>query len=479
MEEGLKILKAEVVNFKGLKPVELDINGKSMMIIGPNGSNKSSFLQALMSPMNAKMRPTEAINKDEERAHIELTIGGTLNGKPEKYDIELRFSQGNKNGRLILKNKDGETLKSPNDSLAAIVGNISFDVDEFIRLAKLDSGKRSEAGVKKQIEILKELLPKAVRDKLLHLDAEYADLYKKRTALNSEIKVLENQNTHEFADEELQHYSAEKQNTEEITKKLNDVGAEIEKWQGVYTGLQDRYRIKDKLLTLGDLEDHQHNYDALVNLIDDFKHPNNQENATFLVHCNKMKSTLNDKIQDLKAMPKLLKEIEDAEAWLHNNPKPSTERLTKDLEAANFFNTKVDEVNKIQEKLTAINKKKDESAKLTERINQAVEDKKKIFSSNPLPVKDLTFDEDNVLFKGLPFNEDHHPSSHIIGIGVKIAMAMNPNLKVIMIKDGSLLDKTTANFILKIVEEAGYQLFIEMVRWEGGDMEMKFIEKEI
>lgn len=477
MSEGLKILHAEVENFKGLKPIKLDINGRSMMIVGPNASNKSSFLQAIMSPMNAKMKPTEAINVNEERAHIELTIGGIVDGKETRYDVELRFSQDHKKGRLIVKDAEGSTLKSPKDSLAAIVGNISFDVDEFIALAKTAKGTRSEAGVKQQIEILKELLPSDIRDQLLKCDADYAAFYTERKELNSEIKTLEAQNQHEFSDEELKTYS-QKKDVDGVKAKMNELGDAIQNWSHVSQGLAEKKAEISKIESLGFLEDHQHNMDALMNLITDFRKPKEQTNATFLVHCNKYKSELEDKINRIKTLPKLLEEVQKGEEWLQNNPKPSTETLMAQLTEAEEWNKKCDQVAGIMKRYETIIEKKKDSDALSKAITESKEAKKKIFASNPLPVEGLSFDEENVLYKGLPFNEDHHPSSHIIGIGVKIAIAMNPNLKVVMIKDGSLLDKTTANYILQIIEEAGYQLFIEMVSWNGAEMAMEYVESE-
>jgi len=56
-------------------------------------------------------------------------------------------------------------------------------------------------------------------------------------------------------------------------------------------------------------------------------------------------------------------------------------------------------------------------------------------------------------------------------------MAMNPNLRLMVIKDGSLLDKKTLEYILKICESKGYQLLIEMVDRDGGDLSIEFVEK--
>jgi hypothetical protein len=58
-------------------------------------------------------------------------------------------------------------------------------------------------------------------------------------------------------------------------------------------------------------------------------------------------------------------------------------------------------------------------------------------------------------------------------------MAMNPNLRVMIIKDGSLLDKETLNKIINIADKRGYYLLIEVVDSEQEDLELRFVESEV
>ncbi len=122
--------------------------------------------------------------------------------------------------------------------------------------------------------------------------------------------------------------------------------------------------------------------------------------------------------------------------------------------------------------------KKASADKLSSRLKKIEEEKKALFSSAKMPVKGLEFDEENVTFRGLPLSEDQLPTSQLIGVGLKIGMALNPNLRLLVIRDGSLLDETTMNFILKTCEDKGYQLLIEMVeKTESGEVSLEFIEK--
>ena len=172
--------------------------------------------------------------------------------------------------------------------------------------------------------------------------------------------------------------------------------------------------------------------------------------------------------------------MKKGQAWMLKHPdKPTTEDLLLEQKTIQAHNTHHDQVKKIKENHTTITDKKKEYDKMTGEINDFIQKKKDIFKANPLPVPGLTFTDDMLLYKDLPFNSEQLPTSTMIGVGVSIAMAMNPNLRVIIIRDGSLLDKDLFNKILTMVEKNNYQLFIEMVNWEKSDLEIKFIEKEV
>ena len=179
-------------------------------------------------------------------------------------------------------------------------------------------------------------------------------------------------------------------------------------------------------------------------------------------------------------MEEISKDIKKGGEWIEKKgARPSMEVLTTKMEEIRIHNenhAKVVELKGFSEKVRSLN---ENSEAKSERLKKIEEEKKQIFTKNPLPVKGLTFDDKEILYKGLPFNENQHPSSTIIGVGLTIAMAMNPNLRLLIIKDGSLLDQKTLNYILGLVEKKGYQVFIEMVDQAGEmDVTVNFVEGE-
>ena len=78
-----------------------------------------------------------------------------------------------------------------------------------------------------------------------------------------------------------------------------------------------------------------------------------------------------------------------------------------------------------------------------------------------LPVQGLGFDDEGVTFNGIPFSQVS--SSEQIRVSLAMAMAGNPKLRVMQIRDGSLLDPDGMALVAKMAAEADYQVWIERV----------------
>ncbi len=78
-----------------------------------------------------------------------------------------------------------------------------------------------------------------------------------------------------------------------------------------------------------------------------------------------------------------------------------------------------------------------------------------------LPVEGLEVNGAGVFFSGKPFAQ--LSTGEQIRISTLLAMAFNPVLKVIIIREGAMLDKAGKNVIFDIAGKAGYQVFMEEV----------------
>ena len=98
---------------------------------------------------------------------------------------------------------------------------------------------------------------------------------------------------------------------------------------------------------------------------------------------------------------------------------------------------------------------------LTERLEALDKTKAKALEAATFPVVGLGFDDTGVTYQGVPFSQAS--SAEQIRVSVAMAMAMNPKLRVLRIKDGSLLDAETLEALREQVAANDFQLWIERV----------------
>lgn len=77
------------------------------------------------------------------------------------------------------------------------------------------------------------------------------------------------------------------------------------------------------------------------------------------------------------------------------------------------------------------------------------------------PVVGLGFDEDGVTFEGVPL--DQASQAQRVRVSVAMGIAMNPELRVLLVRDASLLDDESMGMIAQMAEDADAQLWLERV----------------
>lgn len=102
---------------------------------------------------------------------------------------------------------------------------------------------------------------------------------------------------------------------------------------------------------------------------------------------------------------------------------------------------------------------------LTARIKDIDDRKAAALAAAAFPVEGLSFDEDGVLYDSRPLEQAS--SAELTRISTAVAMAANPKLKVILIKDGSLLDDENLRVIAEMAAANDYQVWIEKVDASG------------
>jgi len=102
---------------------------------------------------------------------------------------------------------------------------------------------------------------------------------------------------------------------------------------------------------------------------------------------------------------------------------------------------------------------------LTLAMQLREEAKRDAVAAAQMPVPDITFGDGVILKAGVPF--DQASDAEKLRASVAIAMAGNPKLKVLRIRDGSLLDSDSLRLIAEMAQERQFQVWVERVADDG------------
>jgi energy-coupling factor transporter ATP-binding protein EcfA2 len=98
---------------------------------------------------------------------------------------------------------------------------------------------------------------------------------------------------------------------------------------------------------------------------------------------------------------------------------------------------------------------------LEERMTAIRAEKREKLAAAKLPLPDLTITDDGVLLRaGTPFSQASTAAKAVTGTA--IGMALNPNLRLIVIRDASLLDTENRETIDRLARENGFLVLMEI-----------------
>jgi hypothetical protein len=217
-------------------------------------------------------------------------------------------------------------------------------------------------------------------------------------------------------------------------------------------------------------------------MCDEVVNTTDKQNAFSLSKISNLEHQIREIQNQIEAEKKVIKDrgekLQKAKEYLSKVKRIDTKALNDEFDQVSTHNKKVEQVRQLQKQQLELSTKKKQSDKLSETLKEIDNQKKELFKSGNLPVPGLEFDDETITYDGLPLNEEQIPTSKLINIGLKIGMAMNPNLKLLVIRDGSLLDEDTTKEILEICDHHNYQLLIEVVdKRDVSEPDIEFIEK--
>jgi hypothetical protein len=414
----MRIIRFSASNVKKLGVVEIFPKGNVIKISGKNGAGKTCVLDAIMWALcGTSTTPKQVVRRGEKKAIVQLDI--------EELVVTRTWREGgDKDGELLVQNKhDRSTLNSPQKVLDALMGKITFDPLEFIRMTAA-----------KQLEALKGLVKLTID--LYQWQEDYNRDYIARKDAKKERIRLE---TERDAIQVLDGLPAERRNEAAMTKELaganefNDaISAEERKWQAQDETAEQKQRQQEQCLALAERLRKEAEAE--------------EEKAKVLA-------------AELAILSKAAKER-----------KPLAERknvrdLADALNAARLINAEIGkrELREDKEKEVAVAQKRWEEYD----ASLAAMEKKKAaaLAEAHFPVEGLGFGDGEVLYNGLPFAQASNAEQ--IRVSAAIGMADNPKLRVMRVKDGGLLDEESQAALEALCIDEDFQLWEEVVDTTG------------
>jgi hypothetical protein len=420
---AMRVIGLKVQDFKRIRVMDITPNEFVNRISGANGSGKTSALDAIEVCLRGTRNvPSKPVRKGAQKSIIEVGIGS--DGKAE-WIVRRSFTEGgSKNGFLTVEPTDGKSrLQGPQEFLNKLVGPNSFDPLEFIRMS---SDKQFEALYK---IVLPDVDPKS-------LDIEKNPDYLKRRELKKEIKALE---TRRDAIQIPDNLPMEKRDETKLLKELGEVGeynARIER--------EKRQR-----------EEIQRKTDEMAKDV----------------------AAKEEKIQELRAeIARLQAEVKEDKAihvgtmntiakWEPLAAPKDPAHYTQAINEARILNAAIDrrgQRDELQKEIDGISKRVDT---ISDQLDELEAKQTKAIEEAKFPIPGLAFGNEEVIFEGIPFAQVSNADQ--IRASVAIGMADNPELRVMRIKDGSLLDDASMKIIADMCVKEDFQLFCEIVDTSG------------
>lgn len=464
------IKKIELLNFQVIKAFNADFEGNVYFITGDNELGKSTLLKAIGAMLTGNR--DGVLRNGEEKGFAKMVVGDD----GEEYEVELRFTKANPRGTLSIKQKT-TGMRSDNVSmLQKIFGYQDFDAVEFSRWSETVEGRR------KQIEVVKSLLPEKVRNRIAEIDKEVITVKDKRKDANAEVKTY----TTICANAEKQlkpgdvKTYAEKKDITALMEEQNENARLIEKAKTVRQTRQQRI---EQLAAIPErIKQAEATRKTDIESIDNDLAAEEKEVARIIAEAKARLAKAKESAKANKeAIEKDFKETLDiigndkadferrkanADKWLEEYEKNNPENLdtAEQLKKAEEHNRINSLVVDYQTKKKAKEAAEKTARKYDDKLGELAKERETLIATSKLPIAGLSFTDDGLELNGVPFVAGKVSDSQIMEVAAKLIIASNPTVKVFRIARGESLGEKRLQAIIDIAKANGFQGFIEEVK---------------
>lgn len=413
----MRIIELRATNIKRLVAVQITPDKDVVEITGKNGNGKSSVLDAIWWALSgAKQIQKKPIRDGEEVAEVFLDLG--------KFTVRRRFiaqEDGDYTTSLKVTNKDGSKFSNAQSVLNAVMGKLSFDPLAFTRMKP-----------KEQFDLLKTFVPGVDFDDITTKNGEDFDA---RTEVNRAVRALMGH----LDGIDLDALPEERIDVDALVNQM----ADLSKHNSALQKQRDAHQR-----SLSDLEGSAKREQILTARMAELR----DEHVRVKNERDDLRTAIVAERADLESLDEI---PQDADA---------SDIQEAIREAAD--NNKAWELRECAAKWQAdLDKQQNKAKQLTEAIEARNKAIKAAVAKAEIPVTGVGFEEEAITLDGKPF--DQASDAQQLQASIEIAAAQNPELRVLRIRDGSLLDDDAMIRLSAFAADKDMQIWIERVDSSG------------
>jgi len=409
----MKLLQYHVHNVLGVKDAKLDVSGRHLYLIGGrNDQGKTSAITALLIALCGRRGcdyPDIPLRDGEDEGSVLVELDGDETMQSIRVIRKFqRRRDGSVKELLVVTDVDGTPAPEPQTVL-----NTLYKAKGFDPLAFLSLNKRGKTDA---IEKMLGLDSAAFRQEESDMAAERKALGKQRDVAEASVRALP---YHPDApDDEV--------SVSELLQSLDEARKEnAERKKVIARADSTRNHLADLRAKLAEIR------------------------------------------QEIDSTGKELKEYEKA---VDNVPPiHDIDALNKQIELAEETNRKVRENQNRKDAEAAADKLSVEFSEAEDAIIALRADWARTLREAKWPIGGLSLDATGLLYNGLPFEQASR--SVQIRVAVRMAMAQNPTLKLMVCQNGNDLDNDAMAELETALSESDYQMLLEVVTRSDSDEE--------
>lgn len=402
----MRVVHLEAENFRRLRAIEIDPDANVVVLTGDNAQGKSSVLDAIWAALGGgaalkQMGTTEPIHHGADEARVKVDLGDII--------VTRTWDVGSNKTTLIVESADGARFQRPQQMLDGLLGRLSFDPLTFANMKPADQ-------LAELVSLVELPFDPAV------LDGQRLRAFEARTEVGREVKTLTAQIELIPNDEEAPE---EEQSAAEIVAEMNTARAIVEEHAAI------RQEAIDAAATVAA---DQTRVDELTALLGRAQASLDQSTASAL-------------------------SAQAAAADLPDDPDMA--EFDVRLADVDAVNTRVRAMAERRRLVAAHDEKLTKQVEYTEVIERLDEERQTAVSAAKMPVPGLDFGDGHVIYQGAPFQQAS--AAEQLRVSVGMAMAANPQVRIIRVENASLLDEGNMAILTEMARDRDYQVWLEVV----------------